>query len=76
MMTTWSGGKLSSQKLKGFAVCALLAVSAQSTAAPSEQFNKLLSTLDELRSSQPSACGDAEKGMGGQRRSGLVPVER
>ena len=58
MMTTWSGGKLSSQKLKGFAVCALLAVSAQSTAAPSEQFTKLLSTLDELRSSQPSACGE------------------
>ena len=58
MMTTWSGGKLSSQKLKELAVCALLAVSAQSAAAPADQFTKLLSTLDELRSSQPSACGE------------------
>ena len=76
MMTRLCVKKLSSRCLGWSALCVLLTVSAQSMAAPAEQFTKLLSTLSELRENQPSACGETLKGMGGQSREGLVPVER
>ena len=58
MMTRLCVKKLSSRCLGWSALCVLLTVSAQSMAAPAEQFTKLLSTLSELRENQPSACGE------------------